>query len=482
MEKKITRRQFGKSLSLSALTLNTLGVSGLLSARNAMAQASDYKALVYVYLFGGNDSFNMVAPKAPGNLRTRYENGRGSIALPANDLHALNLASPARISNQEEYDDFGMHPNCGDLAAMFNDREMSILSNVGNLIEPTNRANFSSASHQLPPHLFSHSDQSRQLLSEPISTIRYGWGGRLAEVLGDLNPDTLISPLVSTSGLNPFQVTLNRRINAYATSTNGPASIRNNTTTARSMIDRLMNAQSFDLFSERYRDVYKSSVTANGRITSAFDASTDVANDRQFNYEQIFSAAGAGDSSLGQQLKAIAKLIAGREVSDNKRPIYFVSIGGFDQHQFLLIDHAERMTELNNGLKAFRDALIAQGDFDKTLTHIGSEFGRTFTPNNGGSENSGTDHGWGGNMMVMGGSVNGGHMFGYYPDLVLGGERDSDSSNRGRWVPQTSTHQTAAVMSNWFGVQQSQLDDIFPTLANFDDSFNADKSNLNFIR
>ena len=238
------------------------------------------------------------------------------------------------------------------------------------------------------------------------------------------------------------------------------------------MLDGFMRAPSFDLFSQRYRDVYDSAVLANSTVGQAFD----IANNSSVNYDEIFDAAGAGSTRLGDQLKAIAKLIAGRDASANSRPIYFVRIGGFDQHTSLLVDHAERMQELNNGLKAFRDTLIEQGDFGNMLTHVGSEFGRTFTPNS-----SGTDHGWGGNMMVMGGAVKGGHFFGRYPDLVLGGERDADSRDRGRWIPQTSTYQTAAVMANWLGVQPSDLNTIFPTLVNFDDPLGQD-ANIGFIR
>ena len=475
MKKKLSRRQFAKSvggLGLSALTLNALGLSGLVSSSAAMAQASDYKALVYVYLFGGNDSFNMVAPKESGVLRTRYEDGRGRVALSASDLHGLNLRSNAVISSGESYNGFGMHPDCADLADMFNNGEMGVLSNVGNLIEPTDRSNFSNVSQQLPPQLFSHADQSRQLLSEPISTIRYGWGGRVAELLAAQNSDPTLSPLVSTAGLNPFQLTLNRLISTYSTGTQGPSALRNNTPTRNTMLDGFMRAPSFDLFSQRYRDVYDSAVLANATVGQAFD----IANALSVDYDDIFNAAGASGTRLGDQLKAVAKLIAGRQASNNNRPIYFVRIGGFDQHTNLLVDHAERMQELNNALKGFRDALVAQGDFSSTLTHIGSEFGRTFTSNS-----SGTDHGWGGNMMVMGGAVNGGHMFGRYPDLVLGGERDADSRDRGRWIPQTSTHQTAAVMSSWLGVQADDLNEIFPTLQNFDDPFAAD-ANLEFIR
>ena len=245
MKKNLTRRQFAKNmggLGLSTLALNTLGLSGLFSSSQTMAQASDYKALVYVYLFGGNDSFNMVAPKESGILRTRYETGRGSVALPADDLHPLELRSNALISSGESYDGFGMHPDCADLASMFNNGELGVLSNVGNLIEPTSRDSFSDVTQQLPPQLFSHADQSRQLLSEPISNIRYGWGGRVAEILGDENSDPTLSPLVSTAGLNPFQLTLNREIGTYSTGTQGPSALRNNTNVRSAMLDGFMRA------------------------------------------------------------------------------------------------------------------------------------------------------------------------------------------------------------------------------------------------
>ena len=153
---------------------------------------------------------------------------------------------------------------------------------------------------------------------------------------------------------------------SYSTGTQGPSALRNNTNTRNTMLDGFMRAPSFDLFSQRYRDIYDSAVLANATVGQAFD----IANSSSVDYDGIFSAAGARGTRLGDQLQAVAKLIAGREASTNNRPIYFVRIGGFDQHTSLLVDHAERMQELNNGLKGFRDALVAQGDFDLSLIHI----------------------------------------------------------------------------------------------------------------
>ena len=473
MKKKISRRQFAKNLSslgLSAAALNTLGVSGLLSSSAAMAQSSDYKALVYILLEGGNDSFNMVVPQESGSLRTRYEDGRRAMALPANSLHSLDLRSDALISSGETYNGFGMHASCGDLANMFNDGELGILANVGNLVQPTDRSNMNDPSHRLPPQLFSHADQQRQVVSQPGSFV-YGWGGRVAELVANSNTNQSVSPLITTAGVNTFQTSRDRFIKPYVTGTNGPPSFLNfGNAVRREMVEDFMTGPSFDIFSERNREVYDSGVKAAGVVRQAFN----LADNSSINYNQIFSNA---NTSIGNQLEAIAKLIYGRQATaGNNRPIFYVRMGGWDAHRNLLNSHRDRLRELNNALRAFRNALVAQGDFDNTLTHIGSEFGRTFTPNN-----SGTDHGWGGHMMVMGGAVNGGHMFGRYPDLQLGGERDSDSRGRGRWIPQTSTQQTAAIISNWMGVPQSNLVGIFPTLANFENSFGAN-ANLNFVQ
>ena len=176
------------------------------------------------------------------------------------------------------------------------------------------------------------------------------------------------------------------------------------------------------------------------------------------------------------RLITIAKMIAGRSLTTNQRPVYFLEISGFDNHQKLLSDHHNLMAELNAALKGFRDVLVAQGDFDKVLTFVGSEFGRTFTPN-GDDQESGTDHGWGGHSMVMGGMIDGGQLFGTHPDLELDQGLDS---GRGRWIPTTTNSQCSAVIAHWMGVPQTELNGLFPSLDNFDSPFDA-ISNLDFI-
>ena len=476
----ISRRRFLKHSSYftlgSATAVNSLGLSSLLHSPISMAAADDYKALVFVFLAGGNDSFNMVAPKSAGSLRTRYEQGRRSVTLAADELHALNLAQNATIYGGETYNGFGMHPACTEMAEMFNNQELSVLCNIGNLNVPTTREQFLAKSVDLPPQLFSHSDQQRQFQSDPSSKFTFGWGGRMAELIKNHNVGT-VSPLISVAGLNSFQVSKNSVINPYVMSTDGLTKLNGFSGDRQNMIESAMNSVSDNdhLMVQKYRDVFSSARNAQTIMGNAF-AQADANN---IAYDAIFAAADGNNSKTSRRLKTVAKMIAGRESTGNNRPIFFVKMNGFDTHQNLLTDHHALMTELNGALKGFRDALSAQGDFDKVLTFVGSEFGRTFTPN-GDNADSGTDHAWGGHGLVMGGMINGGEFFGSHPDLQLEQGLDA-STGRGRWVPTTATTQCAAVMANWFGINQNDLAQLFPSYANFPSPFEASE-NLAFIK
>ncbi len=464
-----------RRLTVGAAAANSLGLAGLLSASNAVA-SDGYKALVFIFLNGGNDSFNMIAPKGAGDLRQRYEDGRAVVALSADSLHALNLMSPAKIYGGESYNDFGMHPACGDLATMFNDGELSAICNVGNLVQPTSREQYNQLSVPLPPKLFSHSDQQRQFHSEPINTFNHGWGGKIAELLSAHNPSLDSSPLMSVSGLNPFQVVSGGSINTYVMKSTGAAQLRDFRDERQLMVEAYMaaNDDSLHLMSQKYQQVFASAQNAQDIVLGAFD----IADGLGVDYDGLFTAAGA-TGEFGEGLKSIAKMIGGRASSINERPIFFISLGGFDAHQNLLPDHHTSMTELNAGLKAFRDVLTAQGDFDKVLSFVGSEFGRTFTPNGTDSSTAGTDHAWGGHALVMGDMVNGGTLFGTHPDLKL--NQGLDSSNRGLWIPTTAMSQCTAVMAGWFGVPTENIPEISSTLANFDSPFEPG-ANLQFIK
>ena len=478
----ISRRKFLKNSSqyslATAVAANSVGMLGLLNASDVMADPNDpndYKALVFIMLEGGNDCFNMIVPTGSGALRTNYELGRGVVALPEEGLHSLNLVSPAKVHEGSDSSEFAMHPSCSAMAELFNNQDLAVICNAGNLVTPISREQYFSGVADLPPQLYSHTDQERQLQSEPTNPFIYGWGGRMAEMLTPYNTDNQVSPLISISGLNSFQVTRDSQINTYALGRDGVAPLYGFYGYRQAIVESSMQSidSSSHLMAQKYRDTFDSAQLAETIVQGAFQEAESSGVD----YDGIFTAAGGTNSVLTRELKTLAKMIAGRSNNNNNRPVYFISVGGFDNHQKLLPDHEALMADLNASLKGFRDCLDAQGDFDKVLTMVCSEFARTFTPNGDDPVESGTDHGWGGHMMVMGDMVNGGRFYGSHPNLALDEGLDTD---RGRWIPTTANSQCAAIAANWMGVAESDLSGLFPTLDNFPNPFDISE-NLGFI-
>jgi uncharacterized protein (DUF1501 family) len=459
--KELKRRDFIRHGVAGATALSMSGLGGLLQNGGAQAQSSSpFKALVFVFLVGGNDSYNMLVPTS-GALRARYDSGRRFIALPSQNLNPISLLDPANVYDGTVHSDFGLHPNCPQLAQIFNAGELNIMCNAGNMITPVERSAFNDGTVSLPPQLFSHADQQRQLQSEPSNPFRYGWGGRMAELLATYNTDPQVSPLITLSGLNAFQVSRDSLINPYGLSNDGALALNSFTGLAQSMVENSMSAAASgnDLLSQKYADVFQSARTAEVIIRAAFDE----AESKGVDYDGIFQAAGGTDTRTQRRLKTIARMIAGRNSTTNQRPIYFVSMRGFDTHQNLLGEHAALMADLDASLKGFRDALVAQGDFDSVVTMVGSEFGRTFTPN-GNNAAAGSDHGWGGHILFMGGPVNGGRLLGTHPDFQLNQGLDT---GRGRWIPTISGSQCAAEVARWMDVPEAELLPMFPSLVNF---------------
>lgn len=478
-QKKNSRRQFLQNTlaGVGSVALYSSGLLNLVNSTQALANDSDdYQALIYIFLDGGNDANNMLVPTGDNPLRSRYDLYRGSLALPQNSLHALALSKPAQVYASDTHNEFGLHPNCPDMANLFNQQELSIVCNTGNLLMPTTRQQYIDKTVNLPPQLFSHADQQKQYQSEPSNSFQYGWGGRVAELVATKNTDDSVSPLISLSGLNAFQVSKFNEINPFVFTETGVADLVVSNNATESMFEQFFNpSNDVHLMSGKYQETYNSMQLAKAVVDSAFDD----ADNNGINYEQIFAESGADNSSVGKNLQTIVKFIAGRASNQNKRPIFFVNMRGFDTHQNLLIDHAQLMQELNNALLALNKALKAQGDFEKVLTFCGSEFGRTLTPN-GNDETSGTDHAWGGHALLMGGMVNGGHLFGTHPDLQVGQGLDVNNE-RGRWIPTTPTCHVSALIAHWFGVEKNQLSDIFPSFNNFDDPF-ANNANLQLFK
>ncbi len=488
----LCRRHFLRSAACAQL-----GYAGLVNALTQMrlftaaanAQtggSGDYKALVCLFLFGGNDSNNTLIPFS-GTHRTRYQSARGILAIPPQDL--------PRIHPDNDPDAWGLHPSCAGMATLFNAGKLAMIRNVGTLAYPVaNRAEYLSGNVPLPPQLFSHSDQQIQWQSSvPDKPYETGWGGRLADLVNaGYNSEGNVSMSISLSGINSFQV--GREVIQYVVNKDGATSLWGygpadnryrdalnadgsyKTTWQGSRLRRfeeIMNYSHANLQEEAYSQVIRRARDYEGTIGSAVSDATATGVD----FDTLFAGA---QTNLGDQLKMIAKLIAGRESSGNQRQVFFCSVGGYDTHATQLPSHANLMNELSTGLKAFQDSIDALGLTDNVLLFEASDFTRTFTPNGSSATASGSDHGWGGHKIVMGGPVRGKNLYGHYPDTTPGGPDDAGGT-RGRWIPSTSVDQYGAVIAKWFGVDSNAMETIFPNLGRFDSPFDVASANLDFI-
>ena len=491
-----TRRSFVRQSACAALGLSglvdTLAHLTLVNSALATTTPSDYKALVVLFLFGGNDSNNLLIPQLNHPSYSDYKSARGFLAIPDSKDPAYVAGQPASIALTTPSGSYGVHPSAPDLANIFNAGDLGFVANVGSLAYPISRTQYLSRSVPAPPQLFSHSDQQLQWQSSlPDQPFTNGWGGRAADLLhaGGYGPGQ-VSMSVSVAGLNSLQV--GTEVVQYAVSTSGAVSLagyssggnaygnalnadgtyKTNTTGKRlKAFDDITNYTHSHLLEEGYAEVVRRSRTNEGLIGAALTAAaaSGVNFDTQFTNAQ---------SDLGDQLKMIAKLIAGRSSLDNRRQIFFASIGGFDTHQDQLASQVNLFGELSAALAAFRSSLQALGVYQDVLTMTHSDFTRTLTPN-GADSSAGSDHGWGGHHLVMGGAVKGSQIYGQFPSLKLGQDQDVDS-NRGRWIPTTSVDQYASVAAKWLGVSSDALATIFPNLGRFADPFGA-TANLGFV-
>ena len=443
----ISRRKFLGQASCATIGYTTL-LSTLvnLKSMNAMAidnsmviGSGDYKALVCIMLEGGNDSFNMLIPTNPTEYNT-YSEVRSNLAIPQADILGLNGV------------EYGLHPALNGMQSLFNNGDLSFISNVGTLVEPVTKEQLWNNDTKLPLGLFSHSDQTRQwqtgLPHERSST---GWGGKVADLIGDQNSNQNISMNLSLNGGNVFQTggtTVPYTLDPYEGSV-GINGYDNNWifNELRSKgIDNMLDAHYQDLFKKTYVDVIKVAKQADVEIRSALEGLPEM--------QTTFS-----ENDLSNSMSMVAKMIASRDVLGAKRQIFFVEYGGWDHHDEVIDAQNEMYAVLGNALQEFNNAMTELNMNDCVTTFSLSEFGRTMTSNG-----NGTDHGWGGNVFAMGGPVKGGRIFGNYPDLTL---ESSLEIGGGVYLPTTSCDEYFSELALWLGVSPSSLVDIFPNIGNF---------------
>ncbi|MDB0056467.1 DUF1501 domain-containing protein [Akkermansiaceae bacterium] len=421
-------------------SLLNLNLTGSLSAENA--EDDDYRALVCVFLVGGNDSYNMVAPIG-GDARTSYDITRSFAGVPVDGL----LPLPEPVGDGLE---LGIHASMPEVHSLYTQGKAAIVANVGTLIGPTDLTSFQNGMAKLPLGLFSHSDQQQQWLSTSPETrsALTGWGGRMADLVNSLNGASKVSMNVSVHGLNIFQS--GNVTTSFAIGSSGAAQLLNwdNPLFAERKVaaDSLLSAEYDNIFERAFATTKKDALEANTEYIQAV------------NSQDPLQSTFTGTNELSKELKVVAETINSRVALNKTRQTFYVSLSGFDSHASTG-GHAELMRKVSQALGEFQTALAEMGLEEKVTTFTCSDFARTAAPNS-----SGTDHGWGGNQFVIGGAVSGRKMFGTYPELALGTNLDT---GRGRYIPTTAIEEYYADLALWMGVSRSDLPQVLPNIGRF---------------
>jgi uncharacterized protein (DUF1501 family) len=430
--------------------------------RIVLGGGNDYRALVCLYMYGGNDSCNMVVPRS-GSHYTTYSATRGAIALPSAQLRPLNPINPASDGGV-----YGLHPSMSHLADLFNQTTspVAIVANAGPLLYPITKAQYQNESVPVPPQLFSHSDQTVFWQTPSADTLsRLGWGGRLADLTDVAGQNPTLSMNISLDGENVFEA--GQEVIPYFISPDGVEGIQMDSSSTwppgqqarRAVFNALLNANQAHPLERAYAAQVRRTVGTYEQIDSALSLPLNTTMESNFSY--AFGSNGNTLDSLGAQLRMVARLINRRAELGMVRQIFFVGIGGFDTHQTQLADHASLMNSVSRGLSAFYQATVAMGLEQNVTAFTASEFGRTLSGNAG----VGTDHGWGGHQFVVGGAVQGRRYYGNFPSLLA--NNNPDDAGWGQMIPTTSCDQYAWTLARWYGLQSSDRDLIFPNVSRF---------------
>jgi len=440
---KWSRRDFLKTTCCSAAAGFAAASFSRFGLVNALAQnATDYKALVCVFLFGGNDSNNMVIPYDTTGYNS-YKSARGGLALAQGSL--LPITSPSIGSP------YAFHPRFSAMQSLFNNKHLAVLANVGTLIQPTTASQFRNRGVPVPMNLFSHSDQEAQMQTAILDKVaETGWAGRTADKIQSIYGGNF-PIIISLAGTNIFC----EGVVAQPIQSNGnPTRLLNGFGGGAESTARLSALQSLLTFDNGLSLIQAASTTTGNAIqngqTLAAALATGTPLATQFPQNSYFAS----------QLQQVAKIIQVRGALGLQRQIFFVSMGGFDTHSGQLAQQDSLFNDMNQSLNAFYQATAEMGVANNVTTFTLSDFGRTYSPNS-----DGTDHAWGSHHLIMGGAVKGGDFYGTFPTLAVNGP--DDGTGQGRWVPTTSVDQYAATLASWFGVAAADLPSIFPNLANF---------------
>ena len=428
----------------------------------AAATASDYKALVCVFLYGGNDYANTLIPYDTTRYNI-YQGQRPNLAYTRASLASSILTPTTALPGGAQY---AVVPELAKLVPLFNSGNMAVMLNVGTLVQPTTKAQYLAKSVPLPPKLLSHNDQQSYWQASSPEGAASGWGGRIGDLLQSGNGTSTLT-CINVTG-NAVFLTGQAAVQ-YAVSTGGPIALnaRNSlqgSTAAASLLTQMISSTSGShQFQKALGSIGGRALNLYTQVTSALAAAPTTAT--------TFPVAADTGSTLGKQLQLVAKMISVSSQLGAKRQIFFVSTGRFDTHDELDTLHPLLMTNLADALRAFYDTTVELGVQNQVTTFTGSDFGRALTGNNDGS-----DHGWGSMHFVLGGAVRGRQFYGINPTLANNGP---DDIGQGRLIPTMSVDQYAATLASWFGVSASNLSTVVPNINNYVGS--ALGTNVGFI-
>ena len=440
---KLNRREFLKTSSAAAVFAATPGLA-FSQVVGSGGPFADYRALVCVFLFGGNDSFNMLVPRSKAEYDV-YEASRQNLAIPLQELLPINPVT----SDGAQY---GLHPSMAALQGVFESGAAAFVTNVGPLIEPTTKDQFFNKSVTLPPQLFSHNDQQNQWFSlKGNTTGKTGWAGRMADLIRTGVAGQQMATNASLFGSNLFQ-SADATV-AYVMGFDGPVQFEGFSTDPgglfyeqRLAFQRIVDAGYGSIYERGFADIQNRAIAAADTVSNAIATAAPLT--------AVFP-----QSQLGTQLATVARLISVRDELQMQRQVFFVAAGGFDSHDKQIDDQPDLLGGVSDAMAAFFAATVELGVSDSVTSFTQSDFGRTLTSNG-----DGTDHAWGGNQVVLGGAVRGRDLYGSYPLLQIGGNEDVSG---GRMIPSTSADQYAATLAKWFGIADADLGVVAPNLQNF---------------
>ena len=461
-----TRRDFlrNTACALGSMALaSTVDTFGVVHALTPQA-ATDYRALVCVFLNGGNDGNNMLVSLdqydgPAGSLVEGYANVRNAAGLAIAKASLLPISPVSGGS-------YGFHPNMPEMQSLFNQGKLAVLCNNGPLVEPLTRTTYQNGSGKKPLQLFSHSDQVGLFQTAIANTVsQTGWAGRVADKTKVLNGSATFPSNVSIAGINLLLSGADTRQLAVADSGTTLANVLQLTMSGSSseQASRLASFNELRTLDNQFKLVKAASDTR----------SSSIETDNALGSVNPTLITTFPNTSIGRQLKQVALLIkactdpvAGINM---KRQIFFTQIGGFDTHSSEINGQANLLTQVSQAINAFYAATVELGVQNKVTTFTMSDFGRTLQPAGSGVATVGTDHAWGNHQLIVGGAVLGHTFYGAYPTLRLGGPDDTDggSNPRGRWIPTTSVEQYAATLATWYGLSSADLAAVFPLIGRF---------------